>query len=146
MKQIIFTILVCITVSATAQTTIKIKDTSFTFSSTCYYGGLSQAYDHSIDSYYAEVQNDKYVIVFSNDESTYSLRGYVFFLNTIDKEALKKDQGIGGVGVGLNIKGKARTFTLDGASTTYQDESFTLGFATAELRKAYLLKTFKIKL
>lgn len=141
MKKIIIAFGLFIAFNTNAQTVKTIRDTTFTLSADCYYGMQTQS-DYSWDMYRAEVQGDKLVIIYENDESKYSLTAKVFLLNTIDKEALKVKTIVGGKGTALLIKGMARTFDLSRTSETYTKTEYKLYFNTDENVAAYVKKTF----
>jgi hypothetical protein len=143
MKRIVFILALTLSLSAFSQSTIKIKDTTFSFSAAHHSATVMQS-DYSVDSYKVEIQNNKLVVIYENDESNYSLKGYVFLIKSLDKEAFKKS-GYVRTGAGLVLKGQARTFDNNRASANYEETEFTIAFNTEENKNAYVEKLLKVK-
>ncbi|MEN9548586.1 MAG: hypothetical protein RIR12_1177 [Bacteroidota bacterium] len=144
MKRIVFILALAVSLNAFSQSTVKMKDTTFTFTANNHYEGIMQS-DYSVDKYTAEIQGDKLVVVFENDESAGSLKGFVFLIKTLSKEKFNETGHVGRTGSGLILKGKAMTYTRSGSSGSYADEEFTLAFGTEEKKKAFAEKLSKVK-
>ncbi|MFM2361176.1 MAG: hypothetical protein RLZZ316_78 [Bacteroidota bacterium] len=144
MKRIIFILALAVSLNAFSQSTVKLQDTTFAFTANYHYEGITQS-DYSEDKYKAEIQGDKLVVVFENDESAGSLKGYLFLIKTLNKEKFNETGHVGRTGVGLILQGKAITYTDRSSSGSYADEEFTLAFGTEEKKNAFAEKISKVK-
>jgi hypothetical protein len=143
MKTIAFIAGVFFTLSAGAQNTINFKDTAITFTANKYVATVFQA-DNSVDSYTSEIQNNKLVILFDNDESAGSLKGYVFLITTLNKAAFKETCYMRR-GVGLVVKGKAKWFSKSDSAQGYTDTELTVAFTNDADKNAFIEKLQKVK-
>jgi hypothetical protein len=141
MKKITLFAGLCLCMNSFGQT-YKLKDTSFTFTESKHSTSVFQN-DNSFDTYIAEIQKDKLVIHYSNDESSGST-GYVFQVKSIDKKKLQEN-GYMNRGVGLVIKGKALKYSNYSKPDNYTEEEFILAFNDDPQKKAFIALLLKVK-